>query len=352
MNFAVGLLFAGVFCLSSGAYGYLPSGEVYPASEMVFIDPSVQDAEIIVAQLPQGAEVVRLSPGMDAVAQISAHLVKKRDLSAIRIISHGNPGHFVLNGKRIDGYFLRDHEDRISAWGRALAENGDILVYACNLAASHEGQTLVQQISGLTGADVAAATSAMGGLPTTDHGSVTTSSGWDLDYQFGEIESASLTVDGYEYHLADRVVTNNNDSGAGSLRLAILEVGDGDSITFDANYTITLASQLTVSKSMTITGRGAANTIIQANAAKNTATYRVFEITSGTVTLENMTIRYGNPLEGHGGGIYNAATLNINNSTICNNRSYRTEYKGQGGGIYNSSTLTINNSTVNGNTQR
>ena len=103
INFTAGLLFVGILCLNGGAFGALPSDDVNFASEkdagydqipseVVFIDPSVQEMEEIVAQLPQGAEVVRLSPGMDGVAQISAHLSEKRDLSAVRIISHGSAG--------------------------------------------------------------------------------------------------------------------------------------------------------------------------------------------------------------------------------------------------------------------
>jgi hypothetical protein len=106
-----GLLFSLIFCLNSVTFGYVPSGEACLfsesdagqarlPSEVVFIDPSVQDSATIVAQLPRGAEVVQLSPGTDAVARISAHLAKKRDLSAIRIISHGNDGYIVLNGNK------------------------------------------------------------------------------------------------------------------------------------------------------------------------------------------------------------------------------------------------------------
>ena len=118
-NLVAGLLFTGIFCLNGGAFGYVSSNGTCPVSEVVFIDPSVQKAEEIVSQLPRGVEVVRLSPGKDGVGQISAHLAKKRDLSAIHIISHGNAGHFVLNGKRIDTDFLRDHGHRISGWGRS-----------------------------------------------------------------------------------------------------------------------------------------------------------------------------------------------------------------------------------------
>ena len=186
IHFMAGLLFAGIFCLNSGAFGYVPSEEVCPASEVVFIDPSVQEIEKIVAQLPQGAEVVRLSPGMDGVGQISAHLAKKTDLSAIHILSHGEAGHFVLNGKRIDGDFLRDHGNRINPWGRALAGNGDILLYACNLAATDEGKAFVERFVDLTDADVAASTDVTGGIVFNGN--------WNLEYTVGKIDCIKITV--------------------------------------------------------------------------------------------------------------------------------------------------------------
>src|SRR5215207_651614 len=67
-----------------------------------------------------------------------------------------------------------------------------------------------------------------------------------------------------------------------------------DTITFAANYTITLRNELAVTTAITITGNGAANTIIQANANPNTATYRVLEVTGiGNLTLDSLTVRNG-----------------------------------------------------------
>ena len=181
INFTAGLLLAGIFCWITAALGQgcLPS-------EIVFIDPSVSDAETIVAQLPQGAEVVRLLPGVDGVAQISAHLAEKMNLSAIRIISHGNPGYFVLNGNRIDRDFLRDHGDRISAWGRTLNNDGDILLYACSLAAMDEGKAFVEHFVDLTGANVAASTDVTGGEAYNGN--------WDLEHTTGHIAATALAI--------------------------------------------------------------------------------------------------------------------------------------------------------------
>ena len=49
-----------------------------------------------------------------------------------------------------------------------------------------------------------------------------------------------------------------------------------DTITFAANYNITLLSELVVTSPIIINGNGAGNTILQANASPNMAAYRIF----------------------------------------------------------------------------
>src|SRR6478735_7989246 len=66
-------------------------------------------------------------------------------------------------------------------------------------------------------------------------------------------------------------VTNTNDSGAGSLRQALADAVDGDTINFNSSLngeTITLTSgQLVVDKSVAINGPGAPNLAVNGNAA-------------------------------------------------------------------------------------
>src|SRR5439155_897845 len=148
-------------------------------------------------------------------------------------------------------------------------------------------------------------------------------------------------------HAATITVVNTNDSGAGSLRQALADANDGDTINFDVSVTgtITLTSgELLVNDSITISGPGANTLAVNGNAAS-----RVFHIASGkTVTISGLTITNGSASAfTNGGGIYNDhATLTINNSTVSGNSAA----SGNGGGIYNDRvTLTINNSTVSGN---
>ena len=136
-------------------------------------------------------------------------------------------------------------------------------------------------------------------------------------------------------------VTNTNDSGPGSLRQALADAHDGDTVeAAGISGVIRLTTgELLVDKSVTINGAGA-----DVLAVDGHATSSVFQIGSGkTVTISDLTIRNG---EGNfGGGILNGggATLTITDSTLSGNIG------GFGGGIFNTGTLAIVNCTVSGN---
>jgi hypothetical protein len=82
------------------------------------------------------------------------------------------------------------------------------------------------------------------------------------------------------------LVTTDADSGAGSLREKIANPVC-DTITFDGDYTIVLASQLIVVRSVIIDGVGHGVTISGNHAV------RVFYIDAGvTINLNNLTVCY------------------------------------------------------------
>ena len=85
-------------------------------------------------------------------------------------------------------------------------------------------------------------------------------------------------------------VTNTNDNGAGSLRQAIADANDGDTIHFGITGTITLTTgELLVDKSITISGPGAASLTVDGNLAS-----RVFHVSSGvTAAIAGLTITNG-----------------------------------------------------------
>ena len=135
-----------------------------------------------------------------------------------------------------------------------------------------------------------------------------------------------------------------------TIAAAITAAGDGTGDIISVEDATHTEEGITVSKSLTIQGQGAQNTIVQAHATQGSASDRVFTISSGkTVALKNMTIRNGKT--DIGGGINNSGTLTLMNCTVSgNSATYIGSFKG-GGGINNSDsgTLTLTNCTVSGN---
>ena len=151
------------------------------------------------------------------------------------------------------------------------------------------------------------------------------------------------------------LVVNTNDSGAGSLRQAVLianNAGSAATITFApalSGQTITLTSgPLTLTQAATIAGPGANLLTVSGGGSS-----RVFVIAGGTtVTLSGLTISDGNAGGNDGGGIRCSGTLTL---TACHLKNNRTSPSGSdarsGGGIYGvaGSSLTIADCLFTGN---
>jgi hypothetical protein len=154
-------------------------------------------------------------------------------------------------------------------------------------------------------------------------------------------------------------VANNGDTGTGSLRQAISEAAPGETIVVPADtYTLT-SDELTIEKSLTISGAGAAGTIIRSGGA-----FRVLDIAGpGTsVTISGVTVRdghVGNPGgTAEGGGLRNEqASLTLRNVVVTSNHlevngTSAGENGGTaiGGGIMSEGgALTLEDSAVSGN---
>ncbi len=149
-------------------------------------------------------------------------------------------------------------------------------------------------------------------------------------------------------------VTNANDTGAGSLRVAIATSANGDAIVFSnttaggatnfydgASHTITLATALpTVAVNLTITGPGPTGLAIARSSVANTPAFRIFTLSNGTssgptVTISGLTISNGsltgtNFATGAGAGIYgDRAPLTLRNVEVTGNSAF------MGGGLAN-----------------
>ncbi len=163
----------------------------------------------------------------------------------------------------------------------------------------------------------------------------------------------------------DTLVDENNGIGAGagtSLREAIAAATPGETIDFSITGTISLTSlgQLTINKSLTISGPGVNLLTITAYdptpATKNGDGTRVINIDNSlalrsNVTISGMTLT-GGDITGGGGAIRSLENLVLTDSTISDNSATSDgSLVAHGGGIYSrDGTLTVIRSTVTGNT--
>ncbi len=157
-----------------------------PVSELIFIDTSVDEYQSMIddvqSQFSDGSVQVVLLDGDDAISQITNALADHDNLQALHIVSHGNQGQVNLGDVALSSNNLTSYAGQIAMWGTALSADADILFYGCDLAASAAGVELLESLSELTDADVAASDDATG------HKSL--GGDWDLEFAYGQVESS------------------------------------------------------------------------------------------------------------------------------------------------------------------
>ena len=62
----------------------------------------------------------------------------------------------MLGDSQLSNVNLLGYSGEIAQWSGSLALGADLLFYGCDLASNQDGQLLLESISALTGADVAA----------------------------------------------------------------------------------------------------------------------------------------------------------------------------------------------------
>src|SRR3954464_8042901 len=114
-------------------------------------------------------------------------------------------------------------------------------------------------------------------------------------------------------------VANGNDSGSGSLRQALADAQDGDTINFDpavASVILTTA-ELAIDESVTLSGAPQMVMVVRSSQTE----FRIFHVMPGhSVEIDGLTISGGHITGGNGGGILNdISTLTIAHCSVSGN---------------------------------
>ena len=344
--------------------------------EVIFVDSRIDGLEQILADLQSEAaanpirnlEIVVLDPDSDGIAQITSTLAGMTQVDGIHIVSHGTDGQVQLGSTllSIDNYDT--YRSAMSSWQHSLSADADILFYGCDLAATEDGQLLMNEISAACNCDIAASDD------LTGHADL--GGDWVLEYSVGVIQTDSAfgnaAQENWQGVLSTITVTTTADENDGdtssltnleassggtgiSLREAIIAANNtagDDTIVLEAGiYNLSLVGSdedlgatgdLDVLSGITILGDGSGLTIIDGSSLSD----RIFDVRSdGSLTLNDLTVSGGDSGSAEGGGVRNQGALSATDVVLSH---HSTDVAG--GAIFASGMTNLNRVVIHGNT--
>ena len=181
--------------------GIKPGSMGATVREIAFIDPSVPNYQTLLEGIHLAIQFVVLEANKDGVQQITAALADGK-YSALHIISHGSSGSIQIGSSHLGDDNITEYAGELQQWKDALTPDADILLYGCKVAnlspqlpllqgegaqdtpplvKGGQGGIFLQQLSQLTGADIAASDDLTGNAALGGD--------WLLEYATGQIET-------------------------------------------------------------------------------------------------------------------------------------------------------------------
>ncbi|MGL4378549.1 MAG: DUF4347 domain-containing protein, partial [Microcoleaceae cyanobacterium] len=249
---------------------------------IVFVDPRVDNYQTLTNSVSPNTEVVILAPNRDGIAQITDVLKGRTDISSIHILSHGATGSLQLGSTDLNLQDARNYRDSFKEWfglngSTATGEKPDIILYGCDVAG--DGGSVLQDLSNLTGADVAASNDITG--------NVSLGGNWVMEVATGQIETPlAFSPEAMQNYQGTLLALTASDFGSlqNAIQVANISSG-GDTITLGGNISLTgalpaITGQTDIKgQGFTIDGQGKTRAFIIDNGA--------------TVSLEKLTISNG-----------------------------------------------------------
>lgn len=151
--------------------------------EILFIDKKVPGYQQLESGARSGITIIELNPNQDGIAQISDALAQFHVRKAIHIVSLGDKGIVKLGAAQLSKSSLGLYSSDLKSWAKSFDRGVDILMYGSNIGVD---RTLLEQVSALTGADVAASSdrtgsSALGG-------------DWDLEQKVLRVNTSAIAT--------------------------------------------------------------------------------------------------------------------------------------------------------------
>jgi len=300
-----------------------------PPTEIVFIE-SFLEPYFQLKNAHSGHVVLNVLPAdTRGVDHISHSLSTYQGISAIHIVSHGAPGHISIGTDLLDSASLDRYADDLSAWGNALAAEGDLFFYGCAVAQGDAGQDFINRIADLTRAHVAAS--------TDNTGAQDLGGDWALEYQTGPLETGlPLATDGYASILAPGGISGHvSQHGTGEnvpgIQIHVYQGHDPDHADQGAwNYVTSVWTD--ASGNYTVSGlpqrryRLHVNDGVQSTAGEHFISADLYEVQvfdDATTTNMDLTLRRAGSIWGY---VYDEANQPITNAQVVMAGSYTDDW--------------------------
>ncbi|CAK0753702.1 serralysin [Gammaproteobacteria bacterium] len=156
------------------------------SNEIVFLDTHVENWQVLwqgiqTRSATSSIETILLDPTRDGLTQMADVLVGRQDVHAIHLISHGAPGEFQIGGTLINSDNLAQYHAQLQTIGQTLTNDGDWLLYGCDVARGDIGQSFIETLARISGTDLAASINSTG--------STARGADWNLEAATGSIET-------------------------------------------------------------------------------------------------------------------------------------------------------------------
>ncbi|WP_298719094.1 VCBS domain-containing protein [uncultured Oceanisphaera sp.] len=178
-----------------------------PRREVAVVDTQVADYQTLIDGLAPGVEIMLIDGGQSGLDQLAAFMAEQTEIDTLHIFSHGRLGELILGTDTFNSGNINDFAPQFESIGNSLAADADILLYGCDVGSETAGQSFLNELSRLTGADIAAS--------DDDTGHANQGADWELEVEVGQIESTVAIGQEAQAAFDERLSTTNLINGLG-----------------------------------------------------------------------------------------------------------------------------------------
>ncbi|WP_319591162.1 DUF4347 domain-containing protein [uncultured Draconibacterium sp.] len=150
---------------------------------LVFIDKSLSDADFLSDNIDRSsANVIYLdTENYEGILKMTEVIDEYQDIQSIHIVGHGKPAEIFIGNDSFYGDDIYANRTLFESWKTHISTGADLMLYGCSIASTPEGKEFVENLSALTGMDVAASTNLTG--------QESMGGDWNLEYTVGSVET-------------------------------------------------------------------------------------------------------------------------------------------------------------------